>query len=144
MYKVIHLVKRKSHLTHEQFRDHFERSHAAMAMKFCGHLFPGYRRNYVKTASFGGDSRLGDPGYGPKEWHWDLISEWMLPDEAAYIEVLRIMQLPDIGKLFQDDEDRIMDRRSIVDAHVTVYDSGTVFDPKGTVFDTPTGEPSWD
>ena len=39
MYKVIHLVKRKSHLTHEQFREHFERSHAAMALKFCGHLF---------------------------------------------------------------------------------------------------------
>ena len=39
MYKVIHLVKRKSHMTHEQFREHFERSHAAMALKFCGHLF---------------------------------------------------------------------------------------------------------
>ena len=31
MIKVIHLIKRKPHLTHEQFREHFERSHAAMA-----------------------------------------------------------------------------------------------------------------
>ena len=33
MYKVMHFIKRKPHLTHAQFRDHFERSHAAMALR---------------------------------------------------------------------------------------------------------------
>ena len=47
MYKVLHFIKRKKHLSHEQFKEHFERSHAAMALKFCGHLFAEYRRNYV-------------------------------------------------------------------------------------------------
>jgi len=76
MYKVLHFIKRKPQLTHEQFRDHFERSHAAMALKFCGHLFDGYQRNYIQTAYTGGDSRDSDSGYGPREWDWDLISEF--------------------------------------------------------------------
>jgi hypothetical protein len=73
MYKVIHLIKRKSHLTHEQFREHFERSPAAMALKYCGHLFSEYRRNYVHVVMGGGDSRQPGSGYGPMEWQWDLL-----------------------------------------------------------------------
>jgi hypothetical protein len=49
MYKVLHFIKRKKHLSHEQFKEHFERSHAPMALKFCGHLFSEYRRNYVNV-----------------------------------------------------------------------------------------------
>jgi len=144
MLKVLHFIKRKPHLTHEEFRDHFERSHAAMALKFCGHLFTDYRRNYTKTVFTGGDSR--DPGssYGEREWEWDLISEWILPDEAALNEIYRIMQEPGIDELFHADEDRFIDRTATVTAHCEVRDVGTVFDPKGTVFDTPTGVPSWD
>ena len=64
MYKVIHLVKRKAHLSHEQFREHFERSHAAMALKYCGHLFTEYRRNYVNIVLSGGDPRQPGSGFG--------------------------------------------------------------------------------
>jgi hypothetical protein len=144
MYKVLHFIKRKDHLTHEQFRAHFERSHAAMALKFCGHLFIEYRRNYVATVYTGGDSRDPDSGYGPRAWEWDLISEWILPDEAALQEIYRIMQLPGIDELFHADEDRFIDRRATVTAPCDVVDIGTSFDPRGTVFDTPSGEPSWD
>ncbi len=66
MYKIIHLIKRKSHLTHDQFRKHFERSHAAMAIKYCGHLFSEYRRNYVDQAFGGGDSRQEGSANCPK------------------------------------------------------------------------------
>jgi hypothetical protein len=144
MLKVLHFIKRKPHLTHEQFRDHFERSHAAMAIKFCGHLFADYRRNYTRTVWTGGDSREPGSGYGEREWQWDLISEWILPDEAALQEIYRIMQQPGIDELFRADEDRFIDRTATVTAHCEVRDVGTVFDSKGTVFDTPTGEPSWD
>lgn len=144
MYKVIHLIKRKSHLTHEQFREHFERSHAAMALKFCGHLFTEYRRNYVHMVLGGGDPRQEGSGFGEMEWQWDLLSEWIMPDEATFLEIQRIMESPGIKQLFQDDEDRIIDRRHVVMMPCTaVCDTGTTFDPRGTVFDTPTGEPSW-
>ena len=144
MYKVLHFIKRQPHLTHEQFKAHFERSHAAMALKFCGHLFADYRRNYVDTAWFGGDSRVAGSGYAQQDWTWDLISEWILPSEEALQEIYGIMQEPDKDHLFRADEDRFIDRTATVTVVCDVHDVGTRFDPKGTVFDTPTGEPHWD
>jgi hypothetical protein len=144
MYKVLHFIKRKDHLTHEQFKAHFERSHAPMALKFCGHLFAEYRRNYIGQVWTGGDSRQEGSGFGLREWDWDLISEWIMPDEASYNEILRLMQLPEYDRLFHEDEDRFIDRRATVSVPCDVADVGTVFDPSGTVFDTPSGEPSWD
>jgi len=144
MYRVMFLLKRKSHLTHEQFRTHFERSHAAMALKFCGHLFSQYQRHYTDTVWCGGDSRQEGSGFGPKPWAWDLLSVWTLPSEENYHEVIRIMESPEIKHLFQDDEDRFIDREATVMIPCTVADTGTVFNPKGTVFDTATGIPSWD
>jgi hypothetical protein len=144
MYKVLHFIKRKPHMTHEQFRDHFERSHAAMALKFCGHLFVDYQRNYFDTVYTGGDSRQEGSGYGPRAWDWDLISEWTLPNEEALQEIYRIMQSPGIDELFHADEDRFIDRTATVTVPCDVRGGGNTFDPKGTVFDTPTGEPVWD
>jgi hypothetical protein len=144
LYKVLHFIKRKPHLTHEQFRDHFERSHAAMALKFCGQLFSEYRRNYVNVVYTGGDSRDPNSGYGAREWEWDLISEWILPSEEALNEIYRIMQTPGIDELFHADEDRFIDRTATVTVPCEVRDVGTRFDPRGTVFDTPSGEPHWD
>ena len=144
MYKVLHFIKRKNHITHEQFKDHFERSHAAMALKYCGHLFTAYHRNYIDLVWTGGDSRQEGSGYGQQPWHWDLISEWVLPNEEALQEIYRIMQQPGIDELFRADEDRIIDRTATVTVPCDVCDTGTEFDPKGTVFDTPSGEPRWD
>ena len=125
MYKVMFLLKRKSGMTHEQFREHFERSHAPMAQKYCGHLFTAYHRNYVGTVFSGGDSRAENSGYGPKPWQWDVISEWILPDEAAFHEIIRIMETPDIKKEFQDDEDRFIDRDATVVIPCEMVDTGT-------------------
>lgn len=145
MYKVIHLVKRKPHMTHEQFREHFERSHAPMALKYCGHLFSEYRRNYVNMVLGGGDPRVEGSGFGEMEWGWDLLSEWIMPSEESFNEIQRIMESPDIKRLFEEDEDRFIDRKAIVMMPCTaVCNTGTVFNPKGTVFDTSTGVPSWE
>jgi hypothetical protein len=143
MYKVLHFIKRKPHMTHEQFKTHFERSHAAMALKFCGHLYSEYRRNYIETAWFGGDARDESSGYRQQDWTWDLISEWILPNAEALEEIYRIMQEPGKRELFHADEDRFIDRTETVTVTCDVKDIGTAFNPKGTVFDTPTGEPSW-
>jgi hypothetical protein len=146
MYKVINLIKRKPHLTHEQFRAHFERSHAPMAQKFCGHLFSDYRRHYIDQALFGGDPRVEGSGFGPREWDWDLISEWTTPDEESYNKIIEIMESSEVKHLFEEDEDRFIHRKTIVMATCTAsFNTGTTLsDPKGTVFDTPTGEPTWD
>lgn len=54
------------------------------------------------------------------------------------------MQTPGIDELFRADEDRIIDRTATVTVPCDISDVGTVFDVKGTVFDTPTGEPAWE
>ena len=144
MIKVIHLIKRKPHLTHEQFREHFERSHAAMALKFCGHLFQDYRRNYVNVVYGGDDSRKAGNNYGPMEWDWDLLSEWIIGSEEDLNQIFAIMESPEYKHFFEDDEDRFIDRKMNVMMPCTVADTGVVFNPKNTVFDTVSGEPSWE
>ncbi|MDE2404420.1 MAG: EthD domain-containing protein [Sphingomonadales bacterium] len=145
MFRVIHLVKRKPHLTHAQFRAHFERSHAAMALKYCGHLFESYERNYVDQVYGGGDPRVAGSGFGPMAFGWDLLSVWTLKDAAAFAEVTRMMESDWMQKLFFEDEERFIDRQQIMMLPCTaVCDTGTTFRPEGTVFDTPDGEPSWD
>lgn len=144
MFRAIHMLKRKPHLTHEQFREHFERSHAPMALKFCGHLFRQYQRSYVGEAFGGDDSRKENSKYGPIEPQWDLLSEWTLDSEQDLYEIYRIMQTPEYDRYFREDEDRFIDRVHTVTMHCVVCDTGTAFRPENTVFDTPTGEPSWE
>jgi hypothetical protein len=145
MYKVLNFVKRKDHLTHEQFREHFERSHAAMAIKFYGHLFTDYRRHYFKTKLAGGDPRANDGSFHEQPTQWDLLSEWTMASEDDWDEVQRLMVESEHQHLFLEDEDRFIDRKYIVMVPCTAsYNTGTVFNPEQTVFDTPTGQPSWE
>jgi len=113
MYKVIWFIKRKQGMTHEAFRKHFEESHVKLAEKYIGHLFSEYRRNYVTTAFDGGDPREPDGGFAPREWDFDLISEWCFADEAAFMELNRVMADPEITRLFKEDEDKFADRKSM-------------------------------
>jgi hypothetical protein len=143
MYRIMFLLKRKSHITHAQFRAHFERSHAAMAQKYCGHLFSQYQRHYLETVWDGDDSRKPDSKFGPRPSNWDLLSVWTLPSEENYNEVIRLMLTPELDPLFEADEDRFIDRTATVMIPCTMIDTGTSLTPAGTVFDTPDGIPSW-
>ena len=143
MLKVFHLIKRKPHYSHEQFREHFERSHAPMALKFCGHLFREYRRNYVGTVYGGDDSRKPGNSSGQMEWDWDLISEWIVDSEEDLNKIFAIMESPEYRDYFEQDEDRFIDRTMNVMIPCTVSDYGAVFKPENTVFDAVSGEPSW-
>jgi hypothetical protein len=119
------MIRRKPGLSHEQFRKHMEESHARLAQKYVGHLFVEYRRNYAKEASFGGDLREPGSGFGPKPWQFDCISEWIMASEKDYLEVRRIMGQPEIDRQFHEDEDRFLDRTSVVMVVCDVADTGT-------------------
>jgi hypothetical protein len=98
------------------------------------------------------------------EWGWDLLSEWTLPSGEAFVEIQRIMESPGIKRLLQEDEDRFIERKAVMMMPcifierkavmmmpcifierkavmmmpcTRVCDTGIIFDPKGTVFDTP-------
>jgi len=88
--KKILLLRRKQGLTPAQFRDGYENSHSRIGVELFGHLWIGYRRNYLTrgypfTVSNGALA-------GPEDVGYDAISEFILRDEAALEEMGRIAQ----------------------------------------------------
>lgn len=123
MFKVLWLLKRKEGVTHAEFRDHFENEHAPLAMKHIGHLFVEYRRNYIdQTMGRSGVDERGESIYGPIEWGWDMISEWILPDAATFAEIQRIMT-GDVIKQFHAIEEKFLDRPAQVMLSCSVEES---------------------
>lgn len=49
MPSIVMMLKRKPGMTKEEFKEHYENSHAAMAMKYMSHAIADYRRSYVRT-----------------------------------------------------------------------------------------------
>ena len=87
MFKVLWLLRRKPGITHEQFRDHYENSHAILGQKYLGHLMLDYKRNY-RTATAGGGVPTDPKGSAlashSGEWEYDCVTEWVMPNEAAF------------------------------------------------------------
>ena len=81
MFKVLWLLKRKTGITLEQFRDHYENSHAILAQKYLGHLLVEYKRNY-KTGTAGGGVPTDPHGnaLAIQEWEYDCVAEWVMPN----------------------------------------------------------------
>jgi hypothetical protein len=114
MMTVMWLLKRKPGISLEQFREHYEGSHAKLGKRYLGHLLLGYRRNYVLPAeTAGGASAVMGKVLAAKAWDYDCMTEWDLADEAAFERVVAILSDPVIGKLFHDDEEHFLDRSSV-------------------------------
>jgi hypothetical protein len=111
MVTIMWLLRRKPGISFEQFRDHYETSHAVLGAKYFGHLMTGYRRNYVLPAE--GFSGAMGAVLASKGWDYDCIAEWDLCDEAAFDQVVAMLSDPVIGKIFHDDEEHFLDRSSV-------------------------------
>ena len=65
MPQIVLLLKRKPGMSREEFKAHYESSHAAMAVRWQGHTMQDYRRNYIETQftldAFGAPQ--GEPAY---------------------------------------------------------------------------------
>jgi hypothetical protein len=114
MLKIMWLLRRRPDITHAQFREHYETSHAVLGERYLGHLLRSYRRNYVDPAA-----PQRDPGsalarvLADKAWDYDCVTEWELDDVAAFDKVVAILSDPEIGKLFYEDEEHFLDRSSV-------------------------------
>lgn len=108
------MLKRKPAITPEQFRDHYEKSHAVLAHNYLGHLLLEYKRCY-NAGTWGGGAPTEPAGsFGPMKWEYDCVTEWVTPDEAAFNEIIRLAADPVIGKIFYDDEENFLDRASMI------------------------------
>ena len=93
-------VKRKPGLSHEEFRAHYESTHAPLATRSLPHLFR-YARNYL--VPFPGQP---DPPY-------DCVTEFWFDDAAglkASIEWTRSAE----GQVLARDEENFMDRPTML------------------------------
>lgn len=118
MYKVLWCLKRKAGITFEQFRDHYENSHALLGQQYFGHLMLQYNRNYNLARATGVTPREATLGY-------DCVTEWVMHDEAAFDESMRILADPVIGKIFHDDEEHFLERESVLLLRSDCRDTGT-------------------
>ena len=106
MVTMILLLKRKQGMTPEQFRQHYETGHVALARKHLGHLFVDYRSCYPEETYGHANAGGGDEGY-------DAITRVDFADRAAYDEFLTICARPDVLAALSEDEARFLDRPAV-------------------------------
>jgi hypothetical protein len=110
--KIIWMLKRKPGITPAQFREHYERSHAAIARKYVGHLLISYTRNY-QTEAWGGTASEPE-GFRQRSFEYDCITELIVADEDAVDEMGRIFGAPAASAELIEDELRFLDRGATV------------------------------
>ncbi len=104
-------LKRKKGMTKEQFRTHYETSHALLAKKFFGHLFLDYRRHYPEdTVQFTVDGQASSVS---DDSAFDAISKVDFKDRATYEEFLRVGAQPHVRAELGPDELRFLDMEGV-------------------------------
>jgi hypothetical protein len=120
---VLWFLKRKPGISFEEFRDHYESVHSVLGQKYIGHLLIEYKRNYI-VGAFDRSIAADGGGFGPKQWDFDCIAEWVTADEAAFNEIIRVMTDPRIGRMFADDEEKFLDREATMLIKCDARDTG--------------------
>ena len=107
MPQIVLLLKRKPGMTREEFKQHYESSHAQMAMRYQGHVMQDYRRNYIETES--GLDKFGQPRGEPTYDAVTVISFATDEDMEKFIEA----GAPHADE-FIADEHRFLDRDKVL------------------------------
>lgn len=109
MKRVFVLLKRKPGMSFEDFRSHYEGSHAKLGEKYFGHLFESYRRNYIPEGLRLSDRETVENAY-------DCLTELVFRDEEGYKELKRIASDPEVQRTLIEDELRFLDRDACANA----------------------------
>ncbi|HKR88361.1 MAG TPA: EthD domain-containing protein [Phenylobacterium sp.] len=107
MLRLFFFLKRKDGITHEQFRQHFENIHVKIADKYFTNKMLKYNRYYISDVT--GSPRTG---LGAREFDFDCISEWTLPDEETFREISAILTGGESGQEFYRDEENFLNREA--------------------------------
>lgn len=115
MLKSVEMIKRKPGLSREEFRRYYEEVHAPLAVKHFGRYYARYVRNYVRRHVRG------------EEPQFDCITEIWFKDARAAQSLVDDLggsgasdgYVTELGRIFREDEERFMDRTSLVAFTVT-------------------------
>ena len=110
MPKLILFVKRKPGLTHEQFRAHYESTHAPLARRVLPWL-DRYTRNFLT------------PFPGQPEPPYDCVTEFWFKDEAALRASIEWTR-SEAGQVLARDEENFMDRPTMITFLADEVESG--------------------
>jgi uncharacterized protein (TIGR02118 family) len=99
MPKLMVFVKRKAGTSPEEFRAHYEGSHAPLALSNMTGL-TGYVRNYPIAMQ------------GQPSPQFDCVTEMRFADQASLAATMAWMR-SESGKVLADDEEQFMDRQSM-------------------------------
>lgn len=99
MIKLVLLIKRKASLSFEEFRQHYETTHAPLAVATLPHLRK-YCRNYLEAFP-GQDAPL-----------FDCVTEFWFDDAEGLAATMKLTRSPE-GQVLAEDEERFMDRASM-------------------------------
>lgn len=138
MYKVLWLLKGQPGISAEQFRDWYENSHAVLAQRHFGQHLIAYRRNYVEDVAMTKpdeyttgpetplDASVADPvavGCRPTvdtpvtalaAFDYLCVTEWVMPNEAAFDSIMRVFADPEIGALFTADSRPMLSPQTVL------------------------------
>ena len=103
MVRYFFFLKRLEHVTHEQFREHFENVHVKIAEKYFTNKMVKYNRYYITEVT-----RSPAMGLGALGFDYDMISEWTVPDEATFAEIRDILTTGDSAREFRADEAKFL------------------------------------
>ncbi|WP_175425614.1 EthD domain-containing protein [Trinickia violacea] len=132
MAKLVFFLKRKSDITPEQFREHYENSHVRLAQKYIGHLLTGYVRNYPTFAALDPSNVPAGTQPSPHDIGYDAITEMRVKDMAAIEEIGRIFNDPAIQPVLKADERKFLDDKATVMILCDERDTGVAFTQEPT------------
>jgi uncharacterized protein (TIGR02118 family) len=101
--KVVMLFKRKPGITLEQFREHYEKSHAPLAARLLPY-FKSYTRNFVRHDMSYKSSTLGG------QVNFDVVTELTFESKEDYDRMTKALTDPAVYDLIVKDEEQFMDR----------------------------------
>ena len=101
--KVVMLFKRKPGITFEQFREHYEKSHAPLAARLLPY-FKSYTRNFVRHDMSYKSSTLGG------EINFDVVTELTFESKEDYDRMTKALTDPAVYNQIVQDEEQFMDR----------------------------------
>jgi len=114
VFKVLSYLVKRAGMTTDEFVDHYENRHVPLILS----LAPPpvvYKRHYL---------RRGDAAnVGETDIDWDVVTEQVFADRAAFRSWIDAVRLGDAGDLVAADEARFLDRSRtracVVDDYVT-------------------------
>jgi EthD domain len=112
MKKLIMFIKRKPGMTVEQFRDHYENNHAALALKLIPQIAE-YSRNYVRHGESYKPAHLANVNK-EVEASFDVITEITFKTDVDYQRMVDTLADPKNGNQLAEDEEKFADRSTIV------------------------------